>query len=619
MAHSHALDDPQARSRAGTLGVLPPDLLSRVLGAARLDELLRLARAGTYVCAALGGPFAGDALEAVVDSWAARPVVAGAAVTRPLLPIATAATGEDQSIARAGGPSLPLVLPFDGFGGNAWFAGWQDLDAVVAAADAVAGAAPPAPQWLRAWLDRALGPGREVAVVPKSSIASRIFRWSTTSDSEHASNSWADDDVRAFALELPPSVMASVFVASNPGLVRALHHLASVGQLVLLRHSAVTALERQTFDGESDVPVSCKALLQYFGVRSGFGADGNTGVPPPAVRRGARVADQRETSLVGFAGSPLELFVDRCTVQAFFQNVFLTPSPRFVTFLGLVKGDIATVPSLLGSRTAGEARDWVAVDLRTLPPDLVNATTMSGLFNHWPRLRFAALPTCMTILPDFSLADCPKLTSVVFPDQLESVFDMALRHCPQLRHVRLPRALRRVNDSFLAETGIRVLDLRVCGTLTSIGAGFASDCPALLAVYLPESLVGMGTFCLNRNPLLRVVDFGRSECASLKSITPGLLNSCTAIQTVKVPAGVTTVAPCCLNCDSLALLDLSQCTALTSVAKFVSNKPPSAVSVAPCVTVRLARSASRFADRFTQTFIGTGRVEVAGEDASAVG
>jgi hypothetical protein len=548
-----ATETKALHTAAGHLHSLPDGVLIDVLSALRPAEQLPCRTLCRHVKRAYAERGVADCLEALVDSWCPR---------------ALWNSGQRDRI-----PVPPMLLP------TAWYC--SDHFPVPGSLEMfcylIADPTTP-PTSLLEILDRAIGHYRPLVVWPSSPLTAVIRKWVRHLETLRGISTLLSQQAETTLATLAADVaamhtrgirvegLAAVTSDVSKGDRAIFDHFAASGNLVCFRSEPIMHLLSENSHPRLPVPLQALlACIQQSSTLSDRGARRHTiFFPHHAVGShtlnysGGKDAHQRMIEELRAIEIPPEVVLQNLANSGLLK-VPLT-APLHVTILtGNAVGD----PDMC----KGQLFHTLNLESVILP------LNSPGLASCCPELRHVTMPVALRQVPEQMLRSCAKLQEVLFDKcpHLHEIGRCAFEWCPSLERILFPRNLRNISiGAFRGAGRVRVIDLRQAPHLEFIGKMCFSDCPLLAQIHLPDSVKGIGEQAFAMLPSLEAVHLG-SFLSELTSIGMRVFEACPKLREICFPPRLEHLGTVALSCSSLALLDLSACALLCSVAPQIAS------------------------------------------------
>ena len=210
----------------------------------------------------------------------------------------------------------------------------------------------------------------------------------------------------------------------------------------------------------------------------------------------------------------------------------------------------------------------------------------SYAFNNCNALKTAVIPDGVTKIEDYTFASCSSMTSVTLPTGLQSIGSYAFYYCQKLATAIVIPATCTSVGTYAFQNCYAIPSITFNEGLTTIGSYAFQSCQKVETVTLPASLTSLGSNAFSGCKSLQSFIFP----ANIKQVPNSVLSSCTALEEVTLAEGTTQIGSSAFyDCSKLATvnnlvqatlteigssafyntgltaLDLSGCTALTTV------------------------------------------------------
>ena len=188
--------------------------------------------------------------------------------------------------------------------------------------------------------------------------------------------------------------------------------------------------------------------------------------------------------------------------------------------------------------------------------EIYNSTSSSNsaFYNVRSILTGITLPETLTIIGDWAFSYCSGLTSVKLPSSVTSIGNYAFRDCDSLTSIEVDID----NKNYASEDG--VLFNKDKTKLIQYPIGNIRE-----TYQIPSTVTSIGNYAFYDCRSLASLDL--SGCTSLTSIGDSAFNSCDVLTSVKLPSSVTSIGDYAFYLSEKLNLDLSVCTSLESIGE----------------------------------------------------
>ena len=256
-----------------------------------------------------------------------------------------------------------------------------------------------------------------------------------------------------------------------------------------------------------------------------------------------------------------------------------------------------TIPDSVTSIEYGAFRNCGGLTSVTIPDSVTSIGY--GAFYGCSGLTSVTIPDSVTSIGDFAFARCEGLTSVTIPNSVTSIGSSAFSGCSGLTSVHIADLAKWCEISFgnysanplyyahdLYLNGVKVTDLTIPDSVTSVGNYAFYGCSGLTSVTIPDSVTNIGDSAFSGCSGLTsvtipdsVTNIGGSAfygCSGLTSVTiPDLVTSiggsafygCSGLTSVTIPDSVTSIGDMAFDgCRGLTSVVIPD--SVTSVGKY---------------------------------------------------
>ena len=248
------------------------------------------------------------------------------------------------------------------------------------------------------------------------------------------------------------------------------------------------------------------------------------------------------------------------TVTINVKEPFITSGPTLTNYFGA--GDSAnhvTFPSTLAITEIGQFAfsnyDYIMKDANDEISDEA-PESMKMWFIGDSTIKQVTIPEGVTRIGPYAFANMTALEKVVLPSTLETIDYGAFYGCTSLKSIEGIENVKFINQS--AFQGCALTGTLNLGSAVAIADYAFSQCTAIKAVKLPETLQSLGAYAFGANTSLKSVEiaaekiklgqYAFTNCSSLESISIntaviscGAFNECTSLKSVTLGKDVSVV------------------------------------------------------------------------------
>ena len=208
-------------------------------------------------------------------------------------------------------------------------------------------------------------------------------------------------------------------------------------------------------------------------------------------------------------------------------------------------------------------------------------TTITGaVFTDCIGLKEMTVPAVVGSLPDRFFQNCSSLEKVTLPSTMESLGSGAFKGCKSLKSLELPADLICLGSSAF-ENCTDLTSLTLPDGVITVDASAFSGCTSLTSMTLPNGITRIGNYTFNGCTALGKVDVPRS----LLEIGVRAFFGCTGLKTVELPDGITTIEKQAFASSGLESLVMPNSVTTIGESVFENCTALQSVRMSPYITV----------------------------------